>query len=620
MDNVVAEVKARLNIVDFVGEYVRLSKAGSSYKGLCPFHSEKTPSFVVSEERQSWHCFGCQKGGDIFTFFMEMEGVEFREALKMLADRTGVELPRYNPQVEKKIKSSHEVLENATRWYEQQLHSEQGREALRYLLERGISEESIRTFRLGYAPEGWNHIEEYLRTLGYSREDIEPTGLLVSKQREVNEQQGVSNVKSRISGVSYSLYDRFRDRIMFPISDIVGRVIGYSARVMPGADEKQGKYINTPETGLYHKSKTLYGISQAKQAMKREDRVIVVEGNMDVIAMYQAGFQNTVAVSGTAMTEGHIGILRRYTKNVVLFFDRDQAGRDAMYKSTIACFQGEMNVSLIRVEEGKDAAELAQSYPEKLRSAVQNAQSAMEFFCEDIVMESGLSRSEEKKNAVEKLLPLLGALVNEVEQSDWVRRIAERIGVETSAVAAALYRYKEHQLYPLRLREQSGESIAISEKNRTDILLEAIVGKMFLFPTVWKQCCAYVEKEVDPTVKELFLKVPVSEKALVLGESVGYDFDQFRLFVEDGALVRIAQKIVSNMEEARDKEGNGDAEEWNEVKMLLGELEKEVWKQTLGNLVKDIRNADQSGDTVTRDVLTRQFGEILKKLQSIGHI
>ncbi len=606
MDNIVSEVKSRLNVVDLIGEYVRLTRAGSSFKGLCPFHNEKTPSFVVSEERQSWHCFGCQKGGDAFTFLMEAEGVEFREALKILADRTGVELPRYNPQVEKKIRSSYEVLESATKWYEEQLQSARGELAKRYLLERGISEESMQVFHLGYAPQGWNNIETFLKTKGYTAQEIAQTGLLVSRQQEtsIKQQEG------------RSAYDRFRDRILFPIGDILGRVIGYSARVMPGADEKQGKYINTPETPLYHKSKALYGIAQAKQSIKKEDRVIVVEGNMDVIAMYQSGFQNTVAVSGTAMTEEHIGILRRYTKNIILFFDMDRAGREAAYKSTISCLRGEMNVFLMKAQGGKDAAELAQEHPDELRAAVRNARSAMEFFCEEILEGSDLSRSEEKKEAVEKLLPLLVALVNEVEQFDWVRRIAERVEVETSAVAAALHRHIERQTHPMRQVEHPGESAPIAEKRRKDVLQEAIVGRMFMYPHVWKETVAYIQKEMDPSVRDFLHKSVLLERAFSLGESVGYDFGQFRLSLEEGTLVDEAQRIVSHFGEFGVEESGGDAERWDETKKLILQLEKEMWKQILEQLVKDIRKSDQAGDIATRDTLARRFGEVSQKLQS----
>lgn len=628
MDTVVSEVKSRLDIVDLIGEYVRLTKAGSSFKGLCPFHTEKTPSFNVSEERQSFHCFGCQKGGDAFTFLMEIEGVGFREALKILADRAGVALPTYNPQAEQKMKSGYEVLESATKWYEAQLESSKGSVAKEYLEGRGISEESVKSFRLGFSLDGWNHVEKHLRSLGYGEKEIEQTGLLVNKRPTTNNQRRredlnsdpfvddfEGSVVSRQSSVVGQYYDRFRNRIMFPIVDVLGRVIGYSARVLPGADEHQGKYINTPETALYHKSRVLYGIFQAKQAMKRENRVIVVEGQMDVIAMHQSGFQNTVAVSGTAMTEEHIKILKRYTKNITLFFDMDRAGREAAYKSTIACLHGETNVSLVHIPGGKDASELAQSHPEELRRAMRTAKGAMEFFTEEILAEHNLAKSEEKKEAVEKLLPLVHALMNEIEQFDWVRKISERVSVETVAVMAALTRYGERLENPSRSVSRPAESSPVSGKKRTEVLRSAILSGMLISPSSWKKTVDQMREKTDSEVGRYLQKTELSEKMFSLGESVGYDFDLFREILHDDAIIREAQEMTASFGEFDEGLENTE-KQWKEIERLLRELEKEIGKQLLEDLVRDIRKADQMGDTATRDALARRFGEVSRNLQS----
>ncbi|MFZ1627153.1 MAG: DNA primase, partial [Candidatus Moraniibacteriota bacterium] len=321
MSTTTEDIKARLNIVDVVGQYVKLQKAGSAWKANCPFHQEKTPSFNVNEERNMWHCFGCGKGGDAFAFVMEIEGLEFREALKLLAEKAGVELPEYRSDgraVTETKDRGLEILELATKFYEKQLwESERGKVMLAYLRDRGLFEESLRTYRLGYAPDGWEHITKFLLGRGFRSEELESCGLSL-KGKE-----------------GRGFYDRFRDRIMFPIQDILGRPIGYSARVSPGGNETQAKYINTPETNLYHKSRALYGLSIAKQAIKEAGRTILVEGNMDVIALHQAGLPNVVAVSGTALTADQLGILKRYGKKLALFFDMDKAGQAAAWKSAI---------------------------------------------------------------------------------------------------------------------------------------------------------------------------------------------------------------------------------------------------------------------------------------------
>jgi len=311
MNNNVEEIKSRLNIVDIVGEYVRLTKAGSHWKGLCPFHNEKSPSFMVNEEKQIFHCFGCAKGGDVFSFVQEIESMEFREVLKILAEKAGVQLEEYKGgQVTDNKKRILEALELATKFYETQLWKGVGKEGImQYLHTRGLSDESIQNFRLGYAPNGWDNISKFLLDRGYNLSEIEKTGLLVKKE----------------NGSGY--YDRFRDRIMFPITDVMGNVIGYSARVAPGGDESQAKYVNTPETLVYHKGKALYGLSYAKSEIKKKNYVLLVEGNMDVIASAQAGIINTVAVSGTALTGDQITMLKRYTENIAMLFDMDSAGQ-----------------------------------------------------------------------------------------------------------------------------------------------------------------------------------------------------------------------------------------------------------------------------------------------------
>lgn len=310
MQSPTEEIKARLNIVDVVASYVKLDKSGSHWKACCPFHRERSPSFMVNEERQMWHCFGCNKGGDVFAFVMEMEGMGFRDALVMLAERANVELPQYSKESQEHYQEERdektrlfEIHELATKFYEKQLWEGVGKDqALPYLHKRGLSDESIRTFRLGFAPSGWRNLYDFLVKSGFHAKELVQAGIALKKDQ----------------GDGY--YDRFRERIMFPITDTIGRVIGYSARVAPGADESQAKYINTSETPIYKKSQVLYGLSYARQAIKQAGYTVLVEGNMDVIACHQAGIENTVAVSGTALTEEQLAMLRRYGKEMRFFF------------------------------------------------------------------------------------------------------------------------------------------------------------------------------------------------------------------------------------------------------------------------------------------------------------
>ncbi len=426
-ENTTETIKSRLNIVDVVSSYIKLEKAGAHYKANCPFHQERTPSFTVNEERNMWHCFGCSRGGDIFAFVMEIEGLQFREALVLLAEKAGVELPQYSrePEGQKQSKERlYELMELAVRFYEHQLLEGVGRsKALPYLEKRGLTLESIKKFRLGYAPEGWRHLYDFLIKKGFNQAELELAGLAIRKAE---------------GGAGQGAYDRFRDRIMFPITDILGRPIGFSARVAPGGDETQAKYINTPETPLYHKSKALYGLSWAKQSMKQKGFTVVVEGNVDVIALSQIGIENVVAVSGTALTSEQFDIMKRYGKEVHLFFDMDGAGQKAARKSTELALEKEMQVRLIALTTGKDAADMGAEDPEGLQKVVESHLSAPEYFLHKSVESFPLNTAEGKRAVVDDFMSLLMAIKNPLERSFWVKELARETGLEERLVTGVV--------------------------------------------------------------------------------------------------------------------------------------------------------------------------------------
>ncbi len=479
-DATIEEIKARLNIVEFISSYVKLEKAGAHWKACCPFHQERTPSFMVNEERNMWHCFGCGKGGDVFAFVMEIEGLEFREALKMLAGRAGVELPVYKGAEKNKESKDriYDILELATKFYEKQLWEGLGKEKiLPYLQERGLSEESIKKFRLGYAPDGWRHIWDFLTARGFRAEEIEQAGLIIKKSSEA-----IRDASNSIQNTKY--YDRFRDRIMFPILDILGRVIGYSARVAPGGDETQAKYVNTPETPAYHKSRALYGLFQAKQAMKQVGETVVVEGNMDVIAMHQADVKNTVAISGTALTPEQLAILKRYGKKIILFFDMDEAGQKASRKSAQLALEKELMVSVVALPFGKDAADMGRESGEKLRSVPAHSVPALQYFLQASLAKYDRKTSDGKRGIVDEYAELMMFVANPIERAHWIKELAREIQTEEKLVAAAVNA-------AFAAREQK-ERYATSESGgpddmrkpvsfgkRSEMLREEIIGLMY---------------------------------------------------------------------------------------------------------------------------------------------
>ncbi len=494
MSTTTEDIKARLSIVDVVGQYVKLQKAGSAWKANCPFHQEKTPSFNVNEERNMWHCFGCGKGGDVFAFVMEIEGLEFREALKLLAEKAGVELPEYRSDGRMTAETKDrglEILELATKFYEKQLwESAPGKKILDYLHNRGLSDESIRTYRLGYAPDGWEHISKFLISRGFRSEELESCGLSL-KGKE---------------GRGY--YDRFRDRIMFPIGDILGRTIGYSARVAPGGDESQAKYVNTPETNLYHKGRALYGLAIAKQSIKETGRTILVEGNVDVIALHQAGLPNVVAVSGTALTAEQLAILKRYGKKLALFFDMDKAGQAAAWKSLIAALSLDFSVESIGLSSGKDAADMNRENPELLRAAVAEAKPAMQYFLESLKTSHDTETQEGKRQIVERYAELLAATQNDLDRAHWTKELAAVISAEAKVVQAAVEKIFRSTQKNERFVEArpTGTFLPKTFGRRSEVLRDGIIGLALASPRSWEK----VEGESDGMVREFLSMHPIA--------------------------------------------------------------------------------------------------------------
>ncbi len=504
MSTTTEDIKARLNIVDVVGQYVKLQKAGMHWKANCPFHQEKTPSFTVNEERNMWHCFGCGKGGDVFAFVMDIEGLEFVEALKLLAEKAGVELPEYRSEHSsaKTKDRGIEILELATKFYEKQLwESEGGKKILAYLHARGLSDESIHTYRLGYAPNGWRFIFEFLLKRGYTAEEIEKTGLIIQKSAE-----GKRDTESKTLEARW--YDRFRDRIMFPIGDILGRIIGYSARVAPGGDETQAKYVNTPETNLYHKSRALYGLALAKQSIKETGLAILVEGNMDVIALHQAGLSNAVAVSGTALTVEQLGILKRYGKRLALFFDMDKAGQVAAWKSAITALRLDFSVEAVALTSGKDAADMNQENPELLRAAVSQAKPAMRYFLDTLLQGADIGSQEGKRDIVERYAELLAATPNDLDRAHWTKELAAAIGAEPKVVQATVEKVFRDRAHGDQFVEHRpiGTFLPRTFGRRSEVLCDGLIGLMLVSESA-RECVA---AETDAMVRECIALHPLA--------------------------------------------------------------------------------------------------------------
>jgi len=413
MSEAVSEIKARLPIENLVAEYVALKRIGKSLKGLCPFHSEKTPSFIVSPEKGIAYCFGCHKGGDIYRFLMEIENIDFSEALKLLAEKTGVTLEKsaiknFVRKDEKTILL--EIQQAATDFYIQKLWAPEGREPLNYLHTRGLTNETIKLFRLGYAPDSYEETHQLLLKKGYTHTQILQAGMALAKDTSMSH-----------------IYDRFRGRLMFPVFDSLGRVVGFGGRAL--AADQQPKYLNSPETPIYQKNQLLYGFHISKSAIKTNRQVVIVEGYMDYLMAYQDGLKNTVAVNGTALTKRHLTQLKPYIEELVFSFDMDNAGREAARRSFELTQEFEFLVKILILPSGKDIADFVREKPGELINLVKNIRLFTDYYYEELFKRFNKDSLADRRKLLAEFAILVGRMRSSLERDGYVRRLAAELGV-----------------------------------------------------------------------------------------------------------------------------------------------------------------------------------------------
>jgi DNA primase len=420
-DKIKEEIRNRLDIVDVVGRYVRLKPAGQNHKGPCPFHKEKTPSFTVNSAKGMFHCFGCGKGGDVFSFLMEIEGQSFPEVLRACAEETGIKLETTG--IKPKATTSAITLTKtqllsihaeAARFFCTQLR--QNPEAINYLKSRGLTGQTAKDFLIGYAPAGWDSLTTHLQSKNISLEALKECGLAVT----------------RPDGAS--AYDRFRDRIIFPVCDMSGKPIAFGGRALTA--ENNPKYLNSPETPLYQKSRTLYGLSHAREAMKEKDTALCVEGYMDYLALYQAGIRYCIASCGTALTPDHGKLLRRFVHKVVLVFDGDEAGQNAAERGCITLVPFEMDVRVLILPEGEDPDTcVAKEGSAAMEERIANAIPALDFLMQRGLKRRDVTTAQGKSALVDDLVPFLSGIKNTIVYSEYLRSVAGRLGLKESVVA-----------------------------------------------------------------------------------------------------------------------------------------------------------------------------------------
>lgn len=432
------EIKAKLDIVDIIGEYLSLKAVGSNFRGLCPFHNEKTPSLMVSPDKQIWRCFGCGKGGDLISFIMNIEGLDFIEALKFLAPRAGVLIEGKTFSDNSQKNRLLQIMELSRKYYHFVLKSGKANQEMikkikQYLQDRGLDEAAIYFWQIGYSLDNYDDLLNFLKSKKFRDDEILAAGISFKSEKGKH-------------------FNRFRDRIMFPINDISGNTIAFTARINPFADGDKGlgKYINSPQSIIYDKSRVLFAMDKAKSAIREQDAVILVEGQMDAISCHEAGIKNVLAISGTALTTAQLNLIKRYTKNIILAFDQDLAGSTATDRSLAEALKAGFKLKIASFPSGKDPDEIIHENPEIFKKGISEAQDIMQYYIDRELKGINLDDLEQKNKATQKLLEIIAMLYNKVEQDFWLKELM------------VLTRVDE-----VFLREELEKIIKKDEKNKT---------------------------------------------------------------------------------------------------------------------------------------------------------
>ena len=574
MNSPVLKIKERLSIEEVVSSYIKLDRAGANLKAMCPFHNEKTASFFISPDRGSYYCFGCGASGDIFTFVEEFEGLDFKGALKLLADRAGVPLEPYSREAaENKSEKEklYEAMEEAAEYFENNLKDHEN--VSDYLKVRGLTEKSVKEFRIGFAPLDWRLLYFYLQKKGFSDDVIEKAGLAKKSEK--------------------GFYDRFRGRIMFPIADSSGRVIAFSGRLFID-DEKSAKYLNSPETPIFSKNAVLYGIDKAKDSIRKNNFSILVEGQMDLILSHQTGYRNTVATSGTALSDStvskervvsNLGLIRRLSENLVLAFDADKAGANATIRAGKIALSLGMDVKVVEIPEGIDPADLiSKTGADAWREAIKNSKHVIEFLLNKALKNFGVDERRAGRAIKEMVLPFVSSLSSSIEKMHFIKLISDKSGIGQSALSDDLKKIEEELKHEKEEIKEAGEAQA--KKRRKDNVESDLLGI-----ALWQETLP--EPVVD--FKMIFEKLgETAQKYKDTKEDLIYRAEVF--YTNNENLKKSVEEMFFNLEEENINEainrkmtelkGAGDEDSGKKILQEISDLNKKKENIKNGRLKK----------------------------------
>lgn len=576
MNDEVEQIKDRLDIVDVVSNYLTLKKAGTNLKANCPFHNEKSPSFMVSPERQTFRCFGCNEGGDIFTFIEKMEGVDFYNALKILAERAGVALKSGSVKYgEREFKSDKKTrIYEINDWTKKLYHKilvehPKAEKARKYIRSRGLSEEMVKEFEIGYAPDSWDLLIKFLKGKGYEESEIVNAGVAIKSEKG-------------------KVYDRFRGRIIFPINNVMGLTVAFTSRILENNSE-QAKYINSSESPVYIKGKTIYGLDKAKMFIKEEDLAVFVEGNMDVIACHQAGFRNVVATSGTAITPEQLKALNRYASVIALSFDHDEAGETAMKRAIKIALQNDINTKIISIEGPyKDPDEAIKADPKNWDRAVLHSKPSLEYWIDLLIRKNPDLSVLTKKSIAKEILPVIKTIFSDIEKEYYIKYLANKLSVAEKTIISALEKTKKTEDQNF-IKDHTKDTPKFG-------IVEKILGIIWNNPELISKCKNIPKIELANSKVQTFISM-VND-----GE-----IDKAKVGLEAISILNQYSMVALEEIEAKDTDMIQ-----SELDYLFRRLRSEEKENLKSDFAKKIQEAEQSGDKEKIKKLLNEFSNLIK--------
>lgn len=584
-------IKQKINIVDLISEYIPLKKAGINFKASCPFHQEKTPSFMVSPERGIFKCFGCNLGGDVFKFVMLKEGMEFPEALEMLAKKAGVILKRKKEVSDKKVRLLEAHIKSAEFFHYILTKHRLGKWALDYLKSRGVKDIVINELQLGYAPNSWDSLTNFLLKRGFNLTEITEAGLVVP---------------SRGKG-----YDRFRGRVMFPLTNIKGQIIGFSGRVL---NLGEPKYINTPQTPIFDKSNFLFGMDLTKGEIRNKNKAILVEGELDMILSFQSGVKNVVATKGTALTQGQIELIKRYTDTILLCFDKDLAGDSACRRGIEMADAAGFNIMVIQIKGGKDPAELCVKDATLWQQAVDQAIPIYDYYLSSVALRHNVKSAEGKKRLAAELLPIWAKITETLTREHYVQKLSALIGISEDILRREIRKLSRESVASYKtVLTQTGRDTSDNIRSRRELLEEYLIALILKIPTDLTFVPKFPETLfLSENLRSIYILLVLYLDAISF-KARSFNISEFVKSLPEELVVIVDRLYLVDIDIKLSNSGPWE----REVNTVVSELKKALLKVSLERLSAQIKDAQAFGKIELLNNLNRRFRDLSIKLKNL---